>query len=187
MSEETLVNQQLLIPGCDWDGGAFAPPIAVPEFDGPMFTPSDGPLLRYWLSFVVHCRALQVFYRAVDDRKQRQRWVDAEDSAFKSIQRLFPMSVSHLRAMAVGLVAPLEYDLSAGQEAGWNVHALFVIRQIEITWRDHKIPNLALVARCREMVVRSIRCAIPAEFADEILSEDVCSWSRDATPAPAAE
>lgn len=170
-----------VLPGSEWREDEFARPLLTPPVAGPFQFPEDAELIRWCLCFIIHARAMQRVYAALEDPKQRQRWFEAEVVFLDALGRTFPVTTPRLPALADEVVSAAPITGTPGQEIGWSSHGLTVIRKLEIGWRHAKAPRLAGVVRARRLVVRAIRCSLPDSWATSLLAEELCAWSVDGT------
>ena len=171
-------NDQVVIPGDTWKFGEFPKPIECPKPLGPFDIEGDQEFLWYALSFMVHSMALVRLYNFHYDKVQRQRWLQAHDDVANAMVGTFGSAGKNLSTQALNVVNGIRVTGSIGEECSWSAHALFLIRQIEIAWKQNNAKRMANILKAREAVTRAIKASMPEDFANDMLSDEICQWGK---------
>ena len=155
-------NDRIVIPGGTWAYGDFPAPLPTPKPDGPFEAEGDERFLWFTASFVVHAEAIKRIYSILEDRKQWQRWDQAAEQLERAICGTFGSTGARAIDKAKKHAQGIKVEGTIGEESSWSGHALWIIRQIEIAWRENGARRLSCVVNSRELVCRAIRSSLHA-------------------------
>ena len=167
-------NDQVVFPGDTWRFGEFNKPIHCPLPLGPFDIEGDEQFLWFSLSFLVHSMALVRLYNLHYDKVQRQRWLQAHDNVLNAMGGVFGSAGRNLGVQAINVVNTVKITGSIGEEVSWSGHALWLLRQIEVAWKQNNARRMANITNAMEMVTRAIKTSLPEDYANDMLSEGIC-------------